>query len=179
MDLMANSSTGSAGSDGEFPIGTKEYFFHLLFLTGRYRERALDPLLAEVCLSVPLWRALAAIRRIEPCTMSQLARLAGADRTTLTRSIDQLVGQGLVERWTPSHDRRVVNLALSEPGSKIYDEAFEVMRAVNARALRGIAEDQLRQSLRTLQAVMKNLADDRVDGDDLLSFGGAPPRNEA
>jgi DNA-binding MarR family transcriptional regulator len=156
-------------------MGAGEYFFYLLFLTARYRDQALDRVLAQTGLNVARWRTLAVIRRIENCTMSQLARFAGVDRTTLTRSVDQLVAAGLVERWTPSRDRRLVNLALSEAGSNVYGRAVQAMIASNAGALAGVEEADLRTAVRALQSVLNNLAGDRRTADELLSFGRPGP----
>jgi DNA-binding MarR family transcriptional regulator len=179
MDAMPQTvrPDSSVDSKGEFPLGVTEYFFYLLFLTARYRDLTLDGVLARSGLNVARWRTLAVIRRIENCTMSQLARFAAVDRTTLTRSVDQLVAQGLVERWTPNRDRRLVNLALSETGSQVYDLAVKAMMASNARAMTGLSEEDLRQAARTFQAVLRNLADDRRMAEDLLSFGRPGPTN--
>jgi MarR family transcriptional regulator, lower aerobic nicotinate degradation pathway regulator len=179
MSIMPRTANrdNSFDSTGEFPMGVSEYFFYLLFLTARYRDQALDKVLARTGLNVARWRTLAVIRRIENCTMSQLARFAGVDRTTLTRSVDQLVEQGLVERWTPSRDRRLVNLALSETGSQVYDQAVQAMMASNAGALPGIEEADLRTAARALQSVLNNLAGDRRTADDLLTFGRPGPSN--
>jgi DNA-binding MarR family transcriptional regulator len=179
MDAMTRTAhpAGSSDPTGEFPLGPSEYLFFLAFLTTRYRDVALDPLLGQVCLSVPRWRALAAIRRIESCTMSQLSRFAGIDRTTLTRSVDHLVAEGLVDRWTPNRDRRLVKLALSQAGSELYGKAVKVMMGVSATAVAGIAEEELRQAARTLQAVLRNLIGDQHAVEELLSFGRSGPAN--
>jgi DNA-binding MarR family transcriptional regulator len=165
----------SIDSTGEFPLGPSEYFFYLLFLTARHRDLELDKVLAQTGLNVARWRTIAVIRRIENCTMSQLSRFAAVDRTTLTRSVDQLVAQGLVERWTPNRDRRLINLALSEAGLKVYDRAVQAMIASNAGSLEGVAEADLRIASRTLRSVLKNLAGDGRLAEDLLSFGRSGP----
>ncbi len=58
---------------------------------------------------MPGWRALAVVRRIDDCTMKALARYSSIDRTTLTRTVDQLVEQGKSKRCV-HRDRQQVNL---------------------------------------------------------------------
>src|SRR5689334_5589804 len=99
---MARISDLSADPHAEFPIGVAEYAFYLIFYIQRWRDTTLDETLKGTGLNVTRWRTLAVIERIEDCTMSQLAHFTAVDRTTLTRSVDQLVKAGLVHRWTPS-----------------------------------------------------------------------------
>jgi DNA-binding MarR family transcriptional regulator len=162
---------------GEFPLGAPEYFFYLLFQASRQRDLAFDAALAPIGLSLVQWRALASVRRIENCTMSALARYSGVERTTLTRTADLLVERGLVERWSPEHDRRQVNLAMTEAGEGIYAEAVTLLKVCNQRFLEKTNPKQLREATRVLQAALQGIVDDDALAADLLSFGrpaGAP-----
>jgi DNA-binding MarR family transcriptional regulator len=156
---------------GEFPLGAPEYFFYLLFQTARQRDLAFDAVLASIGLSLVQWRALASVRRIENCTMSALARYSGVERTTLTRAADQLVERGFVERWSPEHDRRQVNLAMTEAGEAIYAEAVTLLKDSNQRSLERINPKQLREATRVLQAALQGIVEDNALAADLLSFG--------
>src|SRR4051794_26007243 len=102
--------------NGEFPLGPPEYFFYLLFQAARQRDLFFDRELKPVGLNLAQWRSLAIIRRLETCTMTQLARYSTVERTTLTRAVDQLVGRGLVERLGPARDPREGKLTLTPPG---------------------------------------------------------------
>src|SRR5262249_16146416 len=132
-----------------------------------------------VGLNVARWRALAVIRRIENCTMSSLARLSGIERTTLTRSVDHLVEEGLVYRWTPPKDRRQVNLGLTEKGEDISLKAVQILIDNNGGALDGIDEDRLREVTRTLQQVLVTLQPDRRAAEEMLAFGNPRPGESA
>ena len=93
---------------GEFPLDLTSYVFHLFTVVARHREVRLEAELKRVGLNLSRHRALGVILALEPCTMSELAEYAAVDRTTLTRTVDQLVDAGLVERATPREDRRQV-----------------------------------------------------------------------
>jgi len=163
--------------DGGFPPGAPEYFFHLLFQAAHRRDILSDALLEAVGLNLMQWRVLAVARRIENCTMTSLARYSGSERTTLTRTVDQLVERELVTRWIPDSDRRQVNLAVTEAGESHYAAASSVMRARNSRTLVRINPKRLRDATRFLQQLLQGVIEDDAISRDLLNFGrpaGAP-----
>src|SRR5580704_9354552 len=96
---------------GEFPFDLPTYLFHLFAALGRHREFVLDQAFRPLGLNVARHRALSVVVRMQPCGMSELADLCAVDRTTMTRTVDQLVAGGLVERTTPPADRRQVLLS--------------------------------------------------------------------
>jgi DNA-binding MarR family transcriptional regulator len=96
---------------GEFFIEASAYLFYLLFQASRQRDLHYDRKLAALGLNLHRWRILAVIRRIENCSMKDLALFGAVDRTTLTRTVDRLVAEGLVERWAAPRDRRRVNVS--------------------------------------------------------------------
>jgi DNA-binding MarR family transcriptional regulator len=165
----------SIDPDGEFPLGPPEYFFYLLFQAARHRDLNFDRDLAPTGLNLAQWRSLAIIRRIEGCTMSLLARYSTVDRTTLTRSVDQLVARGLVERWTPERDRRQVSLALSDLGEATYGKAVAILRDRNQAVLADVDSRRLREATRVLQTTLARLVADAELSDDLITFGRRLP----
>lgn len=164
----------SLDPDGEFPLGPPEYFFYLLFQAARQRDLFFDRELAPVGLNLAQWRTLAIVRRLETCTMSSLARYSTVERTTLTRAVDQLVGRELVERSVPAHDRRQVNLSLTEHGKELYRRAVEILKDRNQACLENVDPKRLRDSARVLQIVLEKLTGDDELATDLLNFGRAP-----
>jgi len=165
----------SVDPDGEFPMGDKEYFFYLLFQAARQRDLAVEERLEDLGLNLPGWRALAVMRRIDDCTMKALARYSTIDRTTLTRTVDQLVDHGHVERCVPARDRRQVNLSLSGGGSETYDQAIARVMALNHEVLASIDPQELRIANRVIQVVLCNIVADEALAADLVSFGRTAP----
>src|ERR1700736_765180 len=110
MSLSPRRSASTMDPRGEFPLDLASYVFHLFSVVGRHREAKLETILKPLGLSLARHRALSVIATLEPCTMSELAEFSATDRTTLTRTVDQLVDAGLVERTTPREDRRQVQL---------------------------------------------------------------------
>jgi DNA-binding MarR family transcriptional regulator len=160
----------SLDPEGEFALDLPEQFSWLLFQLDRHRDRKLEPLLEEVGLTGLRWRTLNIIRRIEDCSMSDLARFSAIDRTTLTRSIDQLVAEGLIERCAHEKDRRVVLLRLTAEGEVFYGRAVHVVLAYNRRNLAAAPLDQRRDLIRAMASILAGLIDDPVELSDVLSF---------
>src|SRR5437764_330913 len=83
---------------GEFPFDLPTYLFHLFAVLSRHRDQQLELALAPLGLNLALHRAMGVIGRIEPCTMTRLAEMTAVDRTTMTRTVDHLVADGMVDR---------------------------------------------------------------------------------
>jgi DNA-binding MarR family transcriptional regulator len=165
----------SVDPEGEFPLGASEYFFYLLFQAARQRDAFFDRALKPADLNLAQWRSLAIIRRLEVCTMSQLARYSTVERTTLTRAVDQLVGRGLVARWTPEQDRRQVNLSLTDQGEATYGVAVQILKDRNQWILQDVDPKRLRDATRVVQTALRRLIDDDALALDLISFGRTVP----
>jgi DNA-binding MarR family transcriptional regulator len=158
---------------GEFPLNPSAYLFYLLFQVARQRDVHYDRELSTVGLTLQRWRILAVIRRIENCSMKDLALFSAVERTTLTRAVDQMVAEGLVTRWSSPRDRRSVNVALAAKGEAIFTQAIGVLREGNAAMLAGVEEEALRGASRVLAQVVRNLMDDPLAAEKLLNYRGA------
>lgn len=168
-----SSSGGAADQEDEFPLEASEYFFYLLFQAARQRDLFCDKALAACGLNMAQWRSLAIVRRLEVCTMTSLARYSTIERTTMTRAVDQLVGRGLVTRWVPDHDRRQVNLSLTDLGEDTFLQAVEILDEGNKHLLDDVHPDRLRDAMRVLQNNLRKLAGSEELAMDLLNFGRA------
>jgi len=136
------------------------YLFHVFVVLGRHREAELEEAFRPLGLNVARHRALAVIARMQPCGMTELADFCAVDRTTMTRTVDQLVATALVERATPPADRRQVLLSLTPRGSSVHRQALQAVYRVNRRALEGIPEGTQRTVVRAKQAMLTNLVAD-------------------
>lgn len=168
----------SVDPTGEFIADVREYFFLALFQALRRRDAVFEQALKPSGLNVTTWRAMLIISRLQPCTMNDLARISTVERTTLTRTIDGLVEQGLVDRFTPPEDRRQVRLTLTPAGQATYEGAMGVLVASNTKALTGVGEDRLREMIRDLNLIVANLIYDPALVADVLTLSapGVDPK---
>src|SRR5262245_17134192 len=107
---------------GEFPFAPPEYLWLLIYSIAKLRDAQIEELIAPLGLTMPKHRALLTIRHYSPCTMSELSDATLVERTTMTRTVDQLVAAGWVERATPPTDRRQVVLTITGEGRRTVAE---------------------------------------------------------
>jgi DNA-binding MarR family transcriptional regulator len=157
---LAQRPPSTTDPTGEFPLDLTSYVFHLFAVVSRHREARLESELKAIGLNLSRHRALSVIHALEPCTMSELAEFSAVDRTTLTRTVDQLVDAALVERRTPREDRRQVILTLTDEGRRICRRSLRVIFNVSRELLSTIAEAEQRVAARALEAMLARLVSD-------------------
>ena len=133
------------------------YLFTQIF---GHRNRHLREKLAPHGITVPKWRVLAVLHERPGVSMNQLADFTTVDRTTLTRTLDQMVKDRLVERRDDAHDRRTIRLHLAGRGREVFERILPLVLGENERATQGIAAGDLTQFGRTLNRMVRNLDPD-------------------
>jgi DNA-binding MarR family transcriptional regulator len=147
-----------------------DFLFHQFVILSRYRDAALDKVLKPLGLNVSRHRAISVIASFETCTMSELSEFSCVDRTTMTRTVDQLVAADLVERHTPPTDRRQVLLNLTTQGRKVYAAALKVITEANRSIVVGLTDDALRGFMRAERAMIGNLVGDEAAADRVVNM---------
>ena len=157
-DVMASPRTAAAPPQAEIPFDAPNYLLHLLAAISRYRDVQLEQALKPLGLSVACYRALNAIVVFEPCQMLELAQFIGVDRTTMTRTVDQLVKDGLASREIPTMDRRLVVVSPTDKARQVIGTARRIVFDTNKRVLDGVSERTQRTMIRAEQRMFANLA---------------------
>jgi DNA-binding MarR family transcriptional regulator len=156
--------------DGDVGEGFDEYLFYLLTQVANRRNRDFAPALEAIGLSIPEWRAMSVMNRLDGCLMSELAEFTTVDRTTLTRTVDQLVKRGLVGRHASAHDRRQVMVALSVQGQTCFERAVDALRNYNTHVLNGLSDTDVRTLRTLLQRILMNVVQDPNHFQKVLKF---------
>lgn len=154
----------------EFPFAAPEYLFHLMTMIVRHRDARIEDAVRHLDITLSKGKALMVIYRLQPCTMSELADYGASERTTMTRTVDQLVAHGWVEREEQPADRRQVLLRVTEAGSAMVREILTISRKINRENLEGIPEEAQHQLIRLSQAVAGNVAPNPQSRDRILTF---------
>jgi len=104
----------------------------------------------EVGLTPPQMFALRALDPQQPVPMRELAAQLKCDSSNVTGLVDGLEAQGLVERRSADHDRRVRMLVVTERGAQVRARITEAVEAVPPALASLSAQDQraLRDILR-------------------------------
>ena len=96
------------------------------------------------------WGVLARLRRQEGLNQASLAEQLEMQPISLTRLIDRLEGQALVERRADPDDRRARRLHLTPAGRTMVDDLDAVRGDIAAELLDGCDDAALAASLATL-----------------------------
>ena len=145
---------------GEFPFAPGYYVLHLAVVLDHHRDVRIEKLLRDSGVSLAGHRAMRIISHFGPVTMGELADYAIIDRTTLTRIVDQLVDQAMVERSTPAGDRRKIVLTLTTKGRRIHTAMRRAISRSDEALLRDLPERDLRIAARLQRTIIERLIDD-------------------
>jgi DNA-binding MarR family transcriptional regulator len=98
--------------------------------------------------SFEIWSILHFVDESKGKTMSAIAKAAEMNSPAATKLVDRLVSENIVYRRHSRADRRIVNIFLTEKGSKILSDARDVL---------GNIENQLCQSAEELRDLTEKL----------------------
>jgi MarR family transcriptional regulator, lower aerobic nicotinate degradation pathway regulator len=166
-------------SGSDFLAETPERLFYLIYQVHRRREVRIEQELKAVDLPMAVWRTLLAVQRMEPCTMNELAKYTTLERSSLTRTLDQMEDQGMVTRTTPPHDRRQVLVALTPDGRAAYERGLAAIRAWNRGALERLPAGRMEAALEVLGEVLVASMDDEALARDIIGFEYKGPADGA
>jgi DNA-binding MarR family transcriptional regulator len=134
-----------------------------LFLGLRRADRAVmriyDEALRPCGLRATQFGLLVALRVLAPVSVSELARNAVMDRTTLTRNLAPLERAGLV-RIEPGEDRRVRVVSLTAGGRRKLARAYPHWRDAQGRARSLLGKELSNSLVAQLHAAVQALAPD-------------------
>ena len=99
--------------------------------------------------------ALVEIGRAGSISLNDLANALGLDKSTMSRTINQLVHGGLVEREIDPEDRRYVTIGLTETGKRTYAELEESMNVYFSELYEAIPEEKREQVVESLDLLVQ------------------------
>ncbi len=137
MDI-ASSQKRRRPERGDFVLES-HLFYWFTQVMGR-RDRLLTASLKPFGLRVPEWRVLAGLHSRHRASFKELADIASFDQTTLSRTIDRMVRDGLVVRLSDVADLRVTRLALTAMGERLFRDIWPVVAELNAASLARLPE---------------------------------------
>lgn len=157
----------AAGSDEPVTAG---HLFFLLHHLVRQRENALGRELAPNGLTLGQWQVLSTLNRLDKATMGDVAAFCATDRTTLTRTVDRMVEDGLIQRDRDLVDRRQVHLVLTAKGLDVYRTAMVDVARFNDRVTGLVTQKEVELLQPLIKRVLENVLDDPDWVADLMAF---------
>ena len=83
----------------------------------------------------------------------QVSTISGMDRATVSRAVNRLVADGLMQRQQNGHDRRMQTLKLTNEGMKLYGVIAEQKIKREKRMRKVLTEKEYKQFLSLLKKV--------------------------
>jgi DNA-binding MarR family transcriptional regulator len=138
-------------------IGLANYAPYLMNrIMGRYNE-SLRQEMAQLGLTTPKMRALAVLSVIEAPLAGELAVYAVVEASTLSRALDQLQAEGLIDRTPDPQDSRATRVSITPAGRSVFAELWPHMAAAQAKMFEGIAPADRRAFVGVLGKMLANI----------------------
>jgi MarR family transcriptional regulator for hemolysin len=129
-----------------------------LVLAARRYRALLDERLRPTGQSAARMEAMAAILNAPDLRPQvDIAKRLRIEGPTLTRMLDTLEKDGMVERLPDPSDRRTKQLRLTDTGEETLEAIFDIADGLRSRLLEGFAPDELEAVNRFLAQVMERL----------------------
>jgi MarR family transcriptional regulator, transcriptional regulator for hemolysin len=103
------------------------------------------------------WSVLARLDRFEGLKQSELAEMLDLQPITLTRLLDRLCSNGLIERRSDPNDRRANRLYLTPAARPLLERLSELGEELMATALAGVNRAAVERMVAALATVKENL----------------------
>jgi MarR family transcriptional regulator, transcriptional regulator for hemolysin len=103
------------------------------------------------------WVVLARLERFEGLKQSELAEMLDLQPITVTRLLDRLCENGLIERRADPTDRRAKRLFLTPAAKPLLDRLTDLGEDLMATALKGVDREAVELMIGRLAVVKENL----------------------
>lgn len=128
----------------------------------RSLERKLGYLEEEMnCCGVSMAQchALVEIGRAGEISLSELSKLLNLDSSTLSRTVNNLVNNAMVERQLDPQDRRYVTISLTPEGKAVFEEIETKMEGYYKKIYEAIPAEKQEQVLESLKILLEAISE--------------------
>jgi DNA-binding MarR family transcriptional regulator len=145
-------------SDGA-PAGAfvDDYLPYLLARASHLISRQFHERLRPHGLPVAKWRVLATLSDGDGLTIGELARIVLFKQPTLTKTIDRMQVDGLVERRTSGGDRRKVQVFITPRGRQLVTALLAEAKAHEAQVTAAYSDQEMATLKRVLRTLISRL----------------------
>nr|WP_246455846.1 MarR family transcriptional regulator [Sulfitobacter aestuariivivens] len=125
-------------------------------IMGRYNA-ALQDEMAAIGLTTPQMRSLAVLSTIDGILIRELAVYAVVQQSTLSRALDALARDGLIERETDTEDSRATRVFITRAGREAYARLWPHMSRAYEAMFKDINPDEHAAFVATLKTMLRNV----------------------
>ena len=134
-------------------------YYWLARVQGLYQQQ-MERALKRVGTDIPTWRVLFIHKVHGKCTMTEVATHAVLKLPTLTRIIQRMKAEGLVETNTHAEDGRVTEVSVTAAGQALIGRIEEATERLFARSFRQLTPVQISRLNATLAQLYDNLSEE-------------------
>jgi MarR family transcriptional regulator for hemolysin len=139
------------------PRSPQREFAFLVNDVGRLLRTYADQQARQFGMTRAQWAVLARLEYAEGLKQSELAELLDLQPITLTRLVDRLCANGLIERRADPADRRAKRLYLTAQARPLMNRLADLGESIMTRVLDGFDAAKLEQMTADLSGVRDNL----------------------
>ena len=139
------------------PRSLQREFAFLINDVGRLLRTYADQQARQFGMTRAQWAVLARLEYAEGLKQSELAELLDLQPITLTRLVDRLCTNGLIERRADPADRRAKRLYLTEQARPLMNRLADLGENIMATVLEGLDAAKIEQMTADLSGVRDNL----------------------
>ncbi|MEZ6000916.1 MAG: MarR family transcriptional regulator [Hyphomonas sp.] len=149
--------------------------YHDLLIALRKITRAIDmhskKLAKDTGLTAPQLLVLQSVAGDKRAKPSDIARQVHLSQATITSIVDRLVRAGLVVRERNQHDRRSLEVVITEEGKRRLINAPELLQEGFLETFEGLADWEKSQLVSSMQKVAFMMNADNLDAAPILEVG--------
>jgi MarR family transcriptional regulator for hemolysin len=130
-----------------------------IFQIARRWRALLDDRLKPAGLTKAGWVVLYWLSRTpDGVTQTELAEKVGIETSTLTRQLDGMESQGLVERRTSPGDRRAKRVCITDAARPLLEQMSGITAAVRTELFDGLADEEIETTVMFLRKLHTRFA---------------------
>ena len=133
-------------------------FYWLSQVHGRYML-AIEKALKKVNMDVPRWRILFTLKEEGTCRVSEIASHAIIKLPTLTKILQRMKEEGLVDTSMRKDDGRVTDVMITEKGIQAVEDIRHATKDLFQQSFKGMTEAQITRLNKLLEQLFDNLPD--------------------
>ncbi|MDU8925827.1 MarR family transcriptional regulator [Alisedimentitalea sp. MJ-SS2] len=127
----------------------------MMRITHAYKQ-SLHEKLKPIGLNMISTRIVVSLKMFQEMTVSELCVHAIAEQPTMSRALDKLEGDGIVERRVSEEDHRARAVRLTEKGAGYVEKILPGMLGLNEKLMQDVPEADRVVFMRTLLKVLEN-----------------------
>ncbi|MCA9618637.1 MAG: winged helix-turn-helix transcriptional regulator [Myxococcales bacterium] len=113
----------------------------------------------QISLAVSHIRALESVASLEDCTAQAIVARTHLDKAQITRALNDLAAEGLIEKRENPGDRRSNLIVLSRAGRALVTKIRKLESQAGAQMAEGLGPDELADFVRLARRMLDNLTE--------------------